>query len=159
MYKGETYDQAVEFFSQNAGLAIYPGEPEDQARLRTGQEYAAAEMTIQEQGWSVGWEDDWSIGSHFKEYGETYADGEPETCEIATLYNNEFTEALEALASLHCIDDATSDYRRVVAAELALEAMSERNIGLVECGTCERKFPDLYPAARCPFEYYFGHDL
>jgi hypothetical protein len=155
MYKGETYDQAVEFFSQNAGLAIYPGEPEDQARLRTGQEYAAAEMTIQEQGWSVGWEDDWSIGSHFKEYGEAYSDSEPDTCEVALLHNDRDG----ILASVGCVDDATSDYRRVVAAELALEAMSERKIDLVECGTCGRKFPDLYPAARCPFEYYFGHDL
>ena len=41
-------------------------------------------------------------------------------------------------------------------AELAQQAMEERRIGLVTCGTCERTFPDLYPAARCPFEY--DHD-
>jgi hypothetical protein len=48
---------------------------------------------------------------------------------------------------------ATDTDWRVVDAELALEAMAERKIDLVECGTCGRKFPDLYPAARCPFEY------
>jgi hypothetical protein len=149
MYASKTYDEAVEFFGQNAGLRIYPGESENQARLRAGQEYAAAEMTIREQSWSVGWLPDWEIGSHLQEYGEAYSDGEPDTCEVATLYNSRD----EILASLGCIDDATNDYRRVVDAELALEAMSERKIDLVECGTCERKFPDLYPAARCPFEY------
>jgi hypothetical protein len=149
MYKGETYDKAVEFFGQNAGLFIHRDESEDQARLRTGQELAAAEMTIQEQGWSVTWRDDWEVGSHLQEYGEAYSNGEPNTCEVATLYDSHD----EILASLGCIDDATDTDWRVVDAELALEAMAERKIDLVECGTCGRKFPDLYPAARCPFEY------
>jgi hypothetical protein len=149
MYKGETYDKAVEFFGQNAGLFIHRDESEDQARLRTGQELAAAEMTIQEQDWSVTWRDDWEVGSHLQEYGEAYSNGEPNTCEVATLYDSHD----EILASLGCIDDATDTDWRVVDAELALEAMAERKIDLVECGTCGRKFPDLYPAARCPFEY------
>ena len=31
--------------------------------------------------------------------------------------------------------------------------------GVAECGTCGRLFPDIYPSARCPFEYEHASSL
>lgn len=28
------------------------------------------------------------------------------------------------------------------------------NTELAECGHCHRQFPDVFPSARCPFEYW-----
>ena len=68
------------------------------------------------------WSDDWSVGSHREFYGKgsCYEDHEPSTCESCVLWNAAHTKVL---ASLSCIDDASAEYRRVIEAELALEAM------------------------------------
>ena len=83
---------------------------------------AVAEV-LAARGWRVVWEDDWDVGSHRDFYGpdSAYADREPDTCETAALVD----ESGDVLASLGCIDDATDEYRRVVAAELAAEALGE----------------------------------
>lgn len=64
------------------------------------------------------WSDDWEVGNHFEEYGETYSEGEPEVCEQCIV----FSESGEVLASLGCIDDASDDYRRQIESELMDEA-------------------------------------
>jgi hypothetical protein len=58
------------------------------------------------------------VTDHKAEY-DCYADGGPTTCETCTCYGADGA----ILASLSCIDDATPEYRRVVEAELASEAM------------------------------------
>jgi hypothetical protein len=74
------------------------------------------------QGWSVEWEDDWSLGMSHAEFfcGEAYPDGEPRTCEMATLVDAEGNW----LASVGCVDDADTEYREIIAAELADEAIA-----------------------------------
>jgi hypothetical protein len=142
-------DEAVVFFAEHAGWSYDPKtETADEGKQRGARESAAAEMLLREQGWIVTWSDDWSIGDHAQEF-DCYEDGGPETCETALLTDSHGA----VLGGLSCIDDADENYRRVIAAELAGEAAAERKIGYVECGTCHRLFPDLYPAARCPFEY------
>ena len=79
---------------------------------------ARAEAWARESGLEFNWEDDWAVGSHVKEYPDAY-DAEPDECEACVVLDADET----IVASLHCIDDATDDYRRVVEAELAWEAM------------------------------------
>jgi hypothetical protein len=147
--KAADLDAAVEFFHEHAGFSYDPKtETADQGKRRTARELAAAEMCAAEQSWTVAWSDDWEVGDHQKEY-DCYEDGGPETCESAVLTGSHG----DMLAALGCIDDATDDYRRLIRAELAQQAMDENRIGTAECGTCHRLFPDLYPSARCPFEY------
>lgn len=78
---------------------------------------ARAEENARTLGAYVEWRDDWEIRSHVEEFGEAYEDGEPTTCEIATLYAADDS----VLGSLGCVDDADAHYRRLVEAELFLE--------------------------------------
>jgi hypothetical protein len=64
----------------------------------------------------VKWEDDWEVGSHVAEF-DCY-DTEPATCEVCLVYSPDG----ELLASLGCIDDATSEYRQTIERELVDEA-------------------------------------
>jgi hypothetical protein len=147
------WDAAVEFFTEHAGLSYLPPQTPEEGQRIVARKLAASEMAISEVDWRVTWSEDWEVGDHFKEFGEAYADGEPETCEVATLTNRRD----DVIGSLGCVDDASVEYRRVVAAELAEVALTDSGIGFATCGTCDRMFPDLYPSARCPFEY--AHDL
>ena len=65
------------------------------------------------------WADDWSV-DHGREF-DCYEDGGPETCEYCQAVTADGT----VLASLHCIDDATDEYRQVIEVELAGEAQWE----------------------------------
>ena len=29
---------------------------------------------------------------------------------------------------------------------------------IAQCGNCGRRFPDVFPSARCPFEFYNNHN-
>lgn len=102
---------AERFFYDNS--VNWGHETYNEARLRTAREMAAAEQHAKDHNWRVEWCDDWEV-NHGDESGY-----DPVTCEYATLY----TEGDEALASLSCIDDADANYRRVIEAELAQEAI------------------------------------
>ena len=65
------------------------------------------------------WADDWAV-DHEREF-DCYDDGGPDTCE----YCHAVTADGTVLAALHCIDDATDEYRRVIEVELAEEAQWE----------------------------------
>jgi hypothetical protein len=106
------------FFEQNAGYARQPDETDDAARARCAGDLVKAERWAQNAGVTFDWSDDWHVTDHRAEY-DCYNDGGPETCQSCTCYSSNG----DVLASLGCIDDATDDYRRVVEAELALEAM------------------------------------
>jgi hypothetical protein len=108
---------AADFFYEHAGYSYNTAiETPEQGRRRTAQALADAELWAHEAGYSVDWEDDWDVTDHVAEY-DTY-DTEPATCEQATMHDPDGA----VVASLGCIDDATDEYRRVVEAELALEA-------------------------------------
>lgn len=85
--------------------------------MRSAQRLAAAERWARAQGVTFSWADDWEVCAHVVEY-----DGyvrEPDTCEFCTLLDADGN----VLASLGCIDDADDNYRRVIEAELAADAM------------------------------------
>ena len=118
-----------QFFYDHAGYGWNPvTETEDQGRVNNARALANAERTARERWWVVYWEDDWSIGcTHRKFYGEAYDEpypADPETCERVTLVEiGDNDDDNGVLASIGCVDDATDDYRRVLAAELASEAI------------------------------------
>lgn len=109
---------AVEFFYRNAGSSYNPNtETEDEGKRRGATRLAEAEAWAKANGVTFEWSDDWEI-DHVKEF-DCYADGGPTTCEMVAAYLDG-----ECISSLGCVDDATDEYRRVVEAEVALEARS-----------------------------------
>jgi hypothetical protein len=113
---------AVRFFYSNAGFYHDPKvETRNQGRWRCAREMARAERESYVRGWHVGWSEDWTCGSHIKEFGADCYPKEPATCESAILVDADDN----VLASLGCIDDASDAYRRVIEAELAVEALHE----------------------------------
>jgi hypothetical protein len=119
---------AVAFFNEWAGWSYDPAtESPEEGRARTARHLAQAEEEAERRGWYVEWSDDWEITDHAAEYGEeAYPNGNPETCENADLYD----EHGNMIRSLGCIDDADANYRRVVEAELAAEALAEMWAGV-----------------------------
>jgi hypothetical protein len=110
------------FFWLNAGFCYDPKtQTKAQGHRECAEKLAEAESLARRMNWMYEWNDDWTVNSHQKYYGtdSAYKDGEPDTCEYCVLYD----EHREHLASLGCIDDADANYRRVIEAELALEAM------------------------------------
>lgn len=113
---------AMDFFRTHAGYSFDPTvETAEEGRERGARAMAEAETWAAEQGITFAWEDDWEVGSHAKYYGRPPYFVEPETCEHVAA----FDPGGNVLASLGCVDDATTEYRRVVQAELALEALGD----------------------------------
>ena len=111
--------QAYLFFLRNAGCSYNPNtETKQQGMARGARRLAKAERDARALGYTFEWNDDWSIGDHSKEF-DCYEDGGPDTCEYCLMRD----ENGKVVQSLHCIDDATREYRRVVEAELALEQL------------------------------------
>ncbi len=106
------------FFFDHAGFSYNPkNETPLEGRLQCAQALARAEHTAREMGITFEWQDDWMV-DHAKEY-ECYEDGGPQTCEFCIARDAEGN----VRASLGCIDDADANYRRVIEAELADEAI------------------------------------
>lgn len=105
------------FFLKHAGYSYDPKtETPAQGRINTAKRLAMAERYAQDHDWSYTWEPD-NDGYHsYLEAGQTV-----ETCEFCVLTD----DSGDVLASLGCIDDADDNYRRVVEAELALEAYQQ----------------------------------
>lgn len=155
---------ATGFFLEHGPTSWHPDyETEEEGALRGARELAEAELFAKDHGWTFTWRDDRELDHvhEFEAYGE-----EPETCEQATLYDEDDND----LASLGCIDDATDDYRRVVEAQLADEAIErlhdrskpehfydpKRDFQVVTCGTCGLQWCGVChpaPSARCHNEY------
>lgn len=113
--------EAVAFFYEHAGFSYNPEtQTADEGRREGALRLAEAELWAKTNGIEIEWEDDWEVGDHHAEFGETYENGGPETCEQATI-----TYEGEIVASLGCIDDASDEYRRVIEAQLAVEARYE----------------------------------
>lgn len=115
--------EAQQFFIDSAPWSYSPDtETPEVGQRRSAIRLAFAEEWVKQSGVQFEWGSDWDVGSHRDFYGpdSVYADGEPSTCEGCMAIDEDGT----VLASLMCIDDATDEVRRVVEAELALEAMS-----------------------------------
>lgn len=155
---------AAAFFEKHGPSSYYSDhESPEQGAARGALQLAQAELYALDHGWTVDWQDDDEGIDHVKSF-DGY-DHEPETCEQATLYDDEGN----VLASLGCVDDADDDYRRVVAAQLAQEAAphlhhngnpehmaSPKPSDIVTCGTCALQWCavcDPAPSARCHNEY------
>lgn len=119
---------AEQFFYEHAGYSYNAQfETAEDGRKRCARELAEAEQYARDNGIVFHWENDWVVGSHREffgpdsVYGDTiFGNPEPDTCESCTALDKDGY----ILASLSCIDDADDDYRRVIEAELASEAMS-----------------------------------
>jgi hypothetical protein len=111
---------AYHFFLKHAGYSYDPKtETPMQGRIKTAHKLAQAEKYAKNHDWIFEWGDDWDDPKHCDKSNGDGTEYKPKTCEYCYLYN----DVSDVLASLSCIDDADADYRRVVEAELALEAM------------------------------------
>jgi hypothetical protein len=109
----------VKFFFDHAGWNYNPKtETKKEGRIRCARSLADAEQLAQSYGLQFRWQDDWAVGDHTREFDYK---SNPSTCESCVCEDGEDN----VLASLSCIDDADDNYRRVVEAELALEAIPE----------------------------------
>lgn len=118
----DVWSEALQFHYEHGGYYYDPAtETRDEGRARCALEAAGAEAWAREQGIEFRWEDDWTITDHAYEFcDDAYPEGNPETCETCAAYLGN-----TMLACLGCIDDATDEYRRVIEADLAIEARAE----------------------------------
>jgi hypothetical protein len=114
--------EAVAFFHEHAGFSWNPttGETPEQGQQRTAERLAEAEAWAEASGYTVEWADDWAV-DHVREFDCYEGTDGPSTCEVARLVDS----SGDVVQSVGCVDDATDSYRRVIAAELALEIMPE----------------------------------
>lgn len=113
--------EAERFFRKHAGYSVKQGETNTQGRNRCARELAQAEKDARDAGFTFEWGDDWACSNHAREFGaEAYPDGNPRTCEYCQCLNADG----DVCESLGCIDDANPEYRRVIEAELASEALA-----------------------------------
>lgn len=109
------YAARVAFHLEHGGYSYDPtAETAEQGRQRCAERAATAEILAERDGLMVEWHDDCYI-DHLAEFGY-----QPTTCECAQVIDADGN----VLASMSCIDDADDAYRRVVAAELFIEALS-----------------------------------
>lgn len=106
--------RAFEFFRENAGYCTPPG------KLACALELARAEAWAREEGIDFDWETD----QEPVDYQDAKGNWKQEEGEICSAYRpcGECGER-RVVASLGGIAGATPEYRRVVEAELAMEAM------------------------------------
>lgn len=132
-----TMRRALEFFAENAGYSTPPG------RMVCARDLARAEAEGSRRGWVVGWEPetecycgefDYSCAC-FVDRGTRRGDC---ACSVAILYSGWGDRRADIIGSLGGICSADSAYRRVVSAELMLDALqgewieSERYTSLLE---------------------------
>lgn len=124
------------FFYEHAGYVYDPKkETQEEARMRVARELARAERHAEEKGWECEWEEDDCIGC---DCGNE--NGECPCCnrvrghsKVALLYGKcGECGVRRLLGSLGSICGASKENRRVVEAELALDAM-------VDAGKRKRK--------------------
>jgi hypothetical protein len=109
------------FFYQNAGYSYDPEkETAERGRIRCAVELAEAEQYARNLGWEFEWDWDECPDLSWMTDEEREQDHEVLCCRIPDPENSRYS-----LASLCGITDPDSNYRRVVEAELASEALAE----------------------------------
>jgi len=114
--KAAPSSKAVDFFRKHAGYAVRPGESKAKAKTRGAQALARAEAEAEARGWAVVWEDDpeeWQgdVERPFEVLTAELRDADGHS--LAFLGGNGMTGNRKTDA----------DYRRVIEAELADEAL------------------------------------
>lgn len=121
--------QAAAFFFEHAGYSYDPKtETAEQGRKRCAVEMARAERDARKRGIDFTWEydSDGCVGCDCGSDSCACATGEPHRVE--TCYAIIETESIgECVASLSGICEASGDYKRVIEAELASEALAVLN--------------------------------
>jgi hypothetical protein len=109
------------FFYQNAGYSHDPkAETPEQGRLRCARELAEAEAVAQRLEYAFEWEFDQDADLSWMSDEEREQEHEVLCCRIVDPENTR-----HSLASLCGITDADRNYRRVIEAELAAEAIAD----------------------------------
>ncbi len=116
---GRIAETPYRFFLKSAGYSVAQGETQQQGRQRTARELARAEKWASDNGVTFDWVAD-------EDADPNDWDGEGPIGEVAEGCIARCASG-GTLASLWGIWDADTAYRRVVQAELASEAMSERS--------------------------------
>ena len=114
------------FFLRNAGYSFDPKTESKQAgRARCARQLAAAEREASELGYYFEWYDDWDgcIGCDCDSPDCECSTGEPHECLVCQIFA---PDCESCAASLGSICKPSTEYRRVIEAELALEALSNR---------------------------------
>lgn len=125
-----TDELAAFFFYDHAGYSWRPGEEtEEEGRIRCARALADAEALAKECGFRFEWEDDWTTRDHVAAFPDAY-DSQPDTCETCIAYNARG----DIVGVLGCINDADDNYRRVIEAELADEALAPMVAALASDG-------------------------
>jgi hypothetical protein len=106
---------AYQFFLKNAGYSVAQGETQTQGRQRSARELANAENWARKHGVTFHWEPD-TDADPFDWDGEGPIGETAEGCVARCASGG-------VLESLWGIWDASAEYRRVIEAELASEAM------------------------------------
>lgn len=105
-----------QFFYDNAGYSVAPGETTEQGRERCAIALATAETWAVENGYE--WYEGQDVNADLSWMDEDERD------EAEVIYILLMDENAHVVQSLHGITNPTNAYRRVVRAELALEAMA-----------------------------------
>lgn len=109
------------FFYQNAGYSFDPkAETAEQGRIRCAVELARAEEYARNLGWEFEWELDQDPDLSWMSDEEREQEHEVLCCRIPDSEKPRYS-----LASLCGITDPDSNYRRVIEAELASEALAD----------------------------------
>jgi hypothetical protein len=112
--KNERFKRAVAFFKKHGGYSTRPGETKKKAIQNSAERLARAEQYGTDMGWTVTWDYDQ------EEYQlEDAEEAPPSEVLVAVLRNSDGS----VIGSLGGIGDPDDNYKRVVEAELALEAM------------------------------------
>ncbi len=104
--------KSFKFFKANGGYI-------EGRRAECALQLARAEREASAEGLRFCWQDDSIDDPHYRDFDD---DTRPNTYEIVFVYG---PDSEDVLASLGAVIDATEDYRRVVEAELAIEALDE----------------------------------
>lgn len=109
------------FFYENAGYSYASGTDEEEGHILTARALAHAETYSRNHSWYVVWDDDpeGCIGCDCDSPDCPCSTGEPHNVQAAILYD----ENDKVTGSLGAICEPTAAYRRVIAAELALDAI------------------------------------
>lgn len=113
------------FFLKNAGYSYTPGTETPKAgRSRCARELAKAERDAAALGYYFEWCNDWDgcIGCDCGEDSCSCSTGEPHECLVCQIFP---PESESCAASLGSICEPSREYRRVIEAELALEALAQ----------------------------------
>lgn len=108
------------FFYENAGYSVGKGETQEQGRIRCAIELAQAEKYARNLEWEFIWDWDECPDLSWMTEEEQAEEHEVLCCRIPDPEKPRYS-----LASLSGITDPDSNYRRVIEAELASEALAE----------------------------------